>query len=480
MELPVSMPGSFLPDYDHPAEPTLTKANARPPVFLPPTSQSASTSLSRSFYNIPRTVSGLSHGSRKRARYDVSSDLTLITPSGTRQNWINVGEDSTSTLLNTYSPIPSPDTLTSTHYRLAGGLDRPANAIGLLASYDGEEDSEFEQEYRPARFSHQAWRDPDGYFPPTPAVVTGAKKGRKGAHPSPDGLGWSDAVYRLFGGMINFWWNNAFRGFHAGNDRAYPIKFPQIDATEHNEWTEEKGMDDVFGAKQSTSTSMSSQFPEDNLVTDYMSHPYTTQSNEQAVSTEYDLNGPSAQTSSLQRNWILVKGFNGESRADNPGCAAHDVYKASTKPQLRPVSGNAWSSRPGLTPSRPSSAGAPGLESNRPASYASPRAGTQKPASPKRLRSSGSHRQFKPSPRRSEGRGGLTATRSYEVQVFEKRVREKEKAQNESMQRFTRQLQDMIREGKQALGTRIDIEDEENTSNEGYVEGRDFIGPSTW
>jgi hypothetical protein len=48
---------------------------------------------------------------------------------------------------------------------------------------------------------------------------------------------------------------------------------------------------------------------------------------------------------------------------------------------------------------------------------------------------------------------------SPDVLKFEKKVRQKEKKIDSSMRRLNSQLEDMIREGKEALGTRIEVRD---------------------
>ena len=61
-----------------------------------------------------------------------------------------------------------------------------------------------------------------------------------------------------------------------------------------------------------------------------------------------------------------------------------------------------------------------------------------------------------------------------EVQNFERKVKLKAKREDESIRRLNKQLRDMIREGKEALNTRIDVEDDGLASDhedEGYVEG---------
>jgi len=86
------------------------------------------------------------------------------------------------------------------------------------------------------------------------------------------------------------------------------------------------------------------------------------------------------------------------------------------------------------------------------------------------------------SPRRSDfhSNGSLATAISPEVRQFERKIRQKEKVQDESIGKLNRQLKDMIREGKQALGTTIEIEDSLKEEEEGYGEGSEIIRDDKW
>jgi flagellar biosynthesis/type III secretory pathway protein FliH len=63
---------------------------------------------------------------------------------------------------------------------------------------------------------------------------------------------------------------------------------------------------------------------------------------------------------------------------------------------------------------------------------------------------------------------------SPEVRKFEQKLRRKEAKQDENMSRLNAQLQAMIREGQQALGSKIEVQeftDIEPIIDEGYEEG---------
>ena len=62
---------------------------------------------------------------------------------------------------------------------------------------------------------------------------------------------------------------------------------------------------------------------------------------------------------------------------------------------------------------------------------------------------------------------------SPEVVHFEKKLRRKEHVQNENLRKLNQQLRDMIRQGEQALASRIEVESGTEWHDEGYIEGSD-------
>src|SRR5271170_937319 len=191
MDLPISMPGSFLPDHD-PIHPTLTRTSAHPLLFLSPQSPSAASSLSRSIRSIPRTISVSSNGGRKRARLD-STGSAASTPRATPQY------DSCASLASAFSAAPSPAPFVNTNYRIAGGLDTPTTALSLDL-YNGIEE---QQDYRQNRFTVRFPQasQPDGYFPQTPALLGREANGRPRANSTPSRPGWSKTVWTYTGGV---------------------------------------------------------------------------------------------------------------------------------------------------------------------------------------------------------------------------------------------------------------------------------------
>jgi hypothetical protein len=144
--------------------------------------------------------------------------------------------------------------------------------------------------------------------------------------------------------------------------------------------------------------------------------------------------------------------------------------------------------RPRLAPSRPSRssfAGSSSLVAGQPASFASPRRQIETSnALPRPHTSEARHHRSQSSlasPKRSESvRTSQTTQTSPDVQKFERKLRQKERAQQNSIERLSQQTKDMIREAKEALGTRIDIEDDAEVEDEGYGEGTELMSESKW
>jgi hypothetical protein len=492
------MAGSYFPDFDHSTRPSLhlTTTNARPPLFLPPTSPSATTSLSKSQPSNLQLAAKSELASRKRVRHnDYSSGSALMTP---RQNssWTKIGSPSARSSA-IYSPdVESPAAFINTTYSLAGGLDTPSAA--RLDSEERRETDIRELDYRLNRMTRTTRRESTSYSPRTPALAAhGTKVGRKRARSS-DQLGWGRAVVDLVGGVagrvLNFCWNSAFRGFQAGGGPAYRLYSDTPAVVEQSTWMDVGEKDDVFNQHYEAQryqhmTPVPGQFPEDGFINDYMSHPQAHCAEELSTPSPY---GEKGRSRLREGNWVLVSNKDG---LDDPERSSfrsdHRILRSTRPQQRRPMSRallSAAGNRPRLTPSRPSLAGSSGSHLNRPASFASPRASpgrscpSETDSCPTRKNGHTRSRSSIASPRRTTEAGSrqsFTTPTSPDVQKFEKKIRRKERKEDENLQRLNRQLQDMIKEGKEALGTKIEIEDDPD-EDEGYEEGTEVMGASKW
>ncbi len=93
------------------------------------------------------------------------------------------------------------------------------------------------------------------------------------------------------------------------------------------------------------------------------------------------------------------------------------------------------------------------------------------------------------SPRRQSSQVNVSQP-SPEVRKFEQKMRRKEAKQDHTMNRFNAQLQAMILEGQQALGSKVEVVDDAGVDvdeDEGYGEGsgvkgceREYSRPTVW
>src|SRR5271170_6917671 len=122
MESPVSMPGSFLHDFDQPVRPQLSNAIARPSIFISPHTPSALSSLTQSFRPPPRHTATPSKSSRKRARLESTEASTYPLEFAQSQQPIPNPSWSTSSFTSS-SEHPAP--LANSEYLLKDGVDTP-------------------------------------------------------------------------------------------------------------------------------------------------------------------------------------------------------------------------------------------------------------------------------------------------------------------------------------------------------------------
>ena len=173
-------------------------------------------------------------------------------------------------------------------------------------------------------------------------------------------------------------------------------------------------------------------FPDEDYIPDYMSQDHMT---------------PCRPAKRIQRekgedlgaSWVMIGKQNAPSRESSPSRISARKVPLRSSPK-RPTS--KAGQRPILPSSRPSFAGSPG-----PASFANMR-------SPM------------PSPKHE-------SPVSADVQRHMARIRRRELEEDANLKRFNQQLKAMIKEGKEALGTKFEVEEVLDV-DEGYVEGESF------
>ena len=436
-----SMPGSFT--FESSPTPKLdVSAGAKTHFFLPPSSASSSLYSSHATLSTLSTHDDRSTTKRKRCQADERAlDAIGYGPS-------------VASLLSTQDSVDSPAPLANERYRLAGGLDTPTSKMSL--SHD-----DFNPVSADGRFGtaggHQlsqpfGIRGQEGYFEQHlgASALSRERNGQARIAPPPnirDGLGRTlHQVVGVAGKVLEFCRNTAFRGFLAGGGVGYELERGTTQGSEMgdlNRWHPVEEKDLAFWREtDGESTPVPGRFPEEDFIPDYMSQDHTSPISTRAAKRIQREKGAALE---ISENWMLVgdKGAFSASREASPSrLSARKVpFAASTA-----STGRRTAPRPGRRPILPAShtsltsfAGSPSLRSHRSASYASPRS----PA--------GSQR----SPKREPG-----SPVSVEVQRHAARIRKRELEEDKNLSRFNQQLKAMIKEGKEALGSRVEVEDE--------------------
>ena len=381
---------------------------AKSHIFQPPRTPSASTSLHRSTSSLSASVQ---HGaSRKRSRTDSDEDTNGLRRNG---SWAS---DSIMQSSSLESPVP----LVDTRYELSGGLDTPsAMAVAAYERENGDSNYLDTMDRRWAGRGHHQLRS---QTPSVPLESNGRDQNTKTEQSS---RGWGTSVFGIVGGVAGKIWqfgSSAFKGFYAGGGAGYQLTPRPSPLPDQSMWRE------MRARSSSENTPVPGDFPDEDYIPDYMSSP---RHGHAAKRRHRDL-------SETKDRRILV----------SP--SASTPYSRDSSPQITPVRRTPLGSsrrpiRSGKRLSRTSMAGSPALASNRPASYASPRS----------TRSTPTTKNASPA--------------AIEAQRYAARRRREEREAEESIQRFNAQLKAMIREGKQALGTRFEIDEDMDESTDEVV-----------
>ncbi|KAL9131530.1 MAG: hypothetical protein Q9217_000544 [Psora testacea] len=418
------MPGSF--SLDNALPPIVdTSVGAKCHIFQPPYSASSSLYGSTASLLSPLQHVGDTRNS-KRARHDshlADQATPLSTPSHASSGMSYDPPSSFPT-----SPLESPPPLANVDYRLAGGLDTPTARAALAIEGRMLQDKVRRvpggrgiRDYDPIQS--------DGYFPQTPSVLTHERNGQPRLPKSPnirDGLG--NVIYRFAGvaGKVLGNWTSAIRGFYAGGGQGYEMK-PPAQTGLGTPWPG-AGQDGFWSMDGGDIPPTPGGFPQEDYIHEYMSQDHYTTPRAAKRNKRDRVAGDAI------AGWVMV-GSTTSSRENSPSRLSHRKVPPSSSatkriaPKLgrRPI-------LPASRPSRSSFASSPGLRSER-ASFTSPRspnARSPKPQSPV----------------------------SVEVQRHAVRLRKKEAEEDANLKRFNQQLKAMIREGKEALGTRFEVEED--------------------
>jgi len=461
-----TMPGTFT---------HADRAGPKSHLFQPPRTPSASSSviLSRS------TASFLSDRSdrptvtsRKRSRQDYSAESNA-TPVSMMADWSN-GMDTSYSMARSESMDPgSPIPFVNTKYQLYGGLDTPTAAAA--AAHDIEQSEYMGAGYRKRLSDGASTTFENGhstYFPQTPAPQFTDSNGRGHTNrPETQSAGWGKLAIEVVGGVVGKVWEfckaGAFRGFIAGGGEAYKIQGNEPQTPQETSFRPEEVQFTGFGGgAERESTPIPGQFIEDDYISEYIDRR-AHESTPPRASKRLHISNDDGE---LERNWIMVSSGT-TSQMASPQSKAKPLARYSmptassagrrltaTTTSTRPIASRANSRRPLLHrngTSAVSHAGSPGLHATRPASFASPRSpgGSRLPIPPS---------NYNHPKQNLNGRNGVSITpspASIDAQKYAARIKREEQEADESIRRFNAQLQAMIREGKEALGTRIEVDE---------------------
>ncbi|EEH07468.1 conserved hypothetical protein [Histoplasma capsulatum G186AR] len=476
-----AMPGTFI--LDSPIPPKLDLAGARSQFYRSPQTPSAASSLCRSV--------GQEHqGSRKRARHgydemngDVSggfgtSSLENGTPvtAAAVSMWGNHSMMSTATTASSFSRIASPTPLVNTDYRFAGDVDYSSTMMTMSGfEKSGDEAYGPEVDYRPNRYREMIHAPIDspslGFLPPVGAGRdwngNTRKRGRRESllqerddGLSPDGSrydngntnhdSWGAAVVKIVGGVAgkvwDFCWSGPFRGFYAGGGKGYdmgseaqqpPSPLPSRVVEEASTWQSVYEKADVF--------SSSGGKRDDRIATVPGCFPIESSHNNARLL--HDCHDE------LQANWVLVrnakKAEDGQGADVSPSSAYSSSARKIARKSNHPVSprrvavGRLSRRQSLLTPTRTPSSYSP---SHQHPNY-------------HQLASSNGQASCEPTKSNNPSKYGNSPA-SIEAQRLAARAKRREREEDASIRRLNQQLKAMIKEGKEALGTTIEIEDD--------------------
>lgn len=426
------MPGSF--SFDTILPPKLD-INVDAKFVQPPKTPSACTSLHRFTASLPaQNVNNITNQKRPRSDSHLSDQAIPFKAHSHASPSILCYKPSAPESPSALSPMP----LVNTQYRLAGGLDTPTARLAMEEE-GGEYPTSPDLHLRGGCRGFQL--APDSYFPWSASALSRESNGRPRQQASPriqDGLG--KAVYGMVsvaGKVWDFCRTAAFKGFYAGGGQGYEMRPPPECMNGDQSMWQEAESDDVFQSNQYEKRLVRGRFPEEDFIPDYMSQNHATSPRAaKKIQREKGLGGE------ISASWVFVSRETSPSRLSNRKIPPSNTSARRTIPKLgrRPI---LPASRPSLT----SCAGSPGLLSDRSASFASPRSPITSPKHESPL--------------------------SAEVQRQAARIRKRELEEEADLKRLNQQLKAMIKEGKEALGTRFEILE---PLDEGYAGGEDIYG----
>ncbi|KAG9246522.1 hypothetical protein BJ878DRAFT_277753 [Calycina marina] len=450
---PHPLPGAFsfayLPSPKETIPPRLSGAKSH--IFQPPRPRTPSTSASSSLL--------LTHS----ATSAMSTNYQHVQPTGRKRSRVDYNNGRNSPEPK-HAQVPgSPQPFVNTRYLLKGGMDTPS--LKAAHMYESRTD------YLDAGFRRDCGLEAEepnsmyeSFLPPQLDREANGRGRPSSMRPAlSSGGGWSKAAFEVVGGVVGKVWEfckqGAFKGFHSGADKGYSITDANGFVEESESWATAKIM--TNWGDERVSTPVPGQFPEDDFIPDYWDQPDDTS---QRPGKRRQISGNNDE---IARNWVVVQPPASE-RPSTPtrlskvsaSPARYGMPTASSASRrARPVASRAGplpsnsSSRPLL--SRVSHAGNTSLRSSQPASFASPRS----PCGSKIPRATGSPI------RNGNGRDSPSRLNSPAAREAQRRAIQNKREEAEAditMRRMDKKLKDLIRQGKEALGTKIEVEIEDD------------------
>lgn len=465
------MPGAFnFTQRDHGAAPRLSGAKSH--IFQPPRTPSVSASsslyLTRSAAGstMPADYHASVNAGRKRSRVDYDAQAP-------NDDWAGCETPG------------SPKPFVNTRYVLAGGMDTPDLATSKIEDARESEyfsDVGYRRELSDDTKLQGLLGEESRYQSFAPLDLDGSSSNSR-SRASPrnfmgQGEGWSRTALEVVGGVVGgvvgkvweFCKTSAFRGFHAGGGKGYTIsatKDPLHPSIEEDSFWETEKISTTYGTIDRESTPLPGQFPED-YIPDYLDRATPEATPPRAAKRRQVDNSKDE----LGTNWVVVPPStahtpskprsSGMARYSMPTTSSASRRSVAGRPASRAGGAVGLGARRPILQSRVSHAGSPTLQSKAGASFASPR-------------SPGGSKISRASPIGSVKTTTTMNTGSpaaKEAQKWAAVKRKEEREADESIRRLDAQLKAMIREGKEALGTKVEVDIEDDLDGFGGKAGK--------
>jgi len=372
---------------------------------------------------------------------------------------------STSYATSPLGDFASPAPLANEQYRVAGGFDTPTFAAAGKSNYFGG--AADRTNYRAGPLLAEA----SPSYPDLNGVLAAERNGvgRPTYQPTSPTGGWKSYALEIVGAvatkMFDFCANTVFRGFHAGGGQGYSLGDTTPRPFDHGA---------VYPYPRSASP-LPGRFPQDDFLSDFEQdnsplrpakrRQISSHNSSSWVLVDHDLG---TRDDDMQR---LSTRKTSANLAATGTLSPSSASKASSRRSLIPVSRRPSSQRvPSISPSAaPARLPTPSTSPRR-ASLAPTRSPVHRQSPHARAKSRSSIPNLQTESRRNSsavnGNGNDSGGLSPEAQKYVNRQARKERDADRSVKKLSLQVQDLIRQGQQALGTKFSVE----TENDDYGE----------